>query len=103
MDKASDRVAARTRVAAAAHRPPAHDERPAPEPAVDEPDGPLATVIPFGVFDADAEADRWYEPPPSRSPQSSAADEPLTTKEGLAAVRRPATRPAGAARRRSSC
>ena len=25
----------------------------------DEPDGPPATVIPFGVFDADAEAERW--------------------------------------------
>jgi putative transposase len=64
-DKLSDRVAARTRVAAAAHRPPARDE-PAPaetrEPnsadAAGE-EGQLATVIPFGVFDADAEADRW--------------------------------------------
>jgi len=30
------------------------DTQPAPEP-----DGRLATVIPFGIFDADAEADRW--------------------------------------------
>src|SRR5664279_4414190 len=54
VDKATDRVAARTRVAATAHRPPAQAE-PA-EPAAAEPDGPMATVIPFGVFDADAAA-----------------------------------------------
>jgi putative transposase len=56
VDKVSDRVTARDRVAATAHRRPARvqDTQPAPEP-----DGPLATVIPFGIFDADAEADRW--------------------------------------------
>ena len=71
VDKLSDRVAARTRVAAATHRPPARDDDAKQEavgPDVVEPetaergehtDGPMATVIPFGVFDADAEADRW--------------------------------------------
>ena len=66
VDKLSDRVAARTRVAAAAHRPPPRSDprRDSIMPA--EPGKPgeasgdlLATVIPFGVFDADAEADRW--------------------------------------------
>jgi putative transposase len=55
-DKASARIAARTRAAQAGHRPPA------PTPAVatpDEPTGPDADIIPFGVFDADAEAERW--------------------------------------------
>jgi transposase InsO family protein len=51
------KVAARTRVAAAAHRPPPRPE-PGP-PAGDCGDEPLATVIPFGIFDADAESDRW--------------------------------------------
>ena len=47
------RVAARTRAAAAMPmRPPV--PRPGPDDNVDEPDsdGQLATVIPFGVFDA---------------------------------------------------
>ncbi len=63
VDKASDRVAARTRVAAAAHRAPPRED--ASESASADPtsdgtaDAPLATVIPFGVFDADAEAARW--------------------------------------------
>lgn len=65
-DKRSDRVVARGRVAAASHRPPL------PRPATNEPveaagevapsgedAGRLAAVIPFGIFDADAEADRW--------------------------------------------
>lgn len=61
VDKATDRVAARTRVAAAAHRPPPRhgatsSETSEPGPATPS---PLATVIPFGVFDADAEAARW--------------------------------------------
>lgn len=56
VDKLSDRVTARDRVAAADHRRPVRVQEPQPTP---EPDGPLATVIPFGVFDADAEADRW--------------------------------------------
>ncbi len=61
VDKASDRVAARTRVAAATHRRPPREDRSASETAesVGGDDAPLATVIPFGVFDADAEAARW--------------------------------------------
>jgi len=59
VDKATDRVAARTRVAATAHRPPAQAEPEPLEPAAAEPDGPMATVIPFGVFDADAAAATW--------------------------------------------
>lgn len=67
VDKASDRIAARTRVVAAAHRPPdrAADEAGADTAAPEDverddgSDGRLATVIPFGIFDADAEADRW--------------------------------------------
>ena len=67
VSKLSDRIAARTRVAAAAHRPPpredpSDDGAMAAEPGkpVDgDDDGPLATVIPFGIFDADAEAERW--------------------------------------------
>ena len=60
-DKATARVAARTRVAAAAHRPPPRQE---PAPADSNADdagggGQLAAVVPFGVFDADAEASRW--------------------------------------------
>ena len=60
VDKLSDRVAARNRVAAAAHRPPMRDQGgPAgtSESSDDHGDGPLATVIPFRIFDA--EADRW--------------------------------------------
>lgn len=59
VDKVSDRVTARTRVAAAAHRPPPRDNTSASETAEPAADAPLATVIPFGVFDADAEAARW--------------------------------------------
>ena len=63
VDKLSDRIAARTRVAAAAHRPPPRDDATPREsrgsPADGDGDGPLATVIPFGIFDADAEAERW--------------------------------------------
>jgi len=60
-DKATARVAARTRVAAAAHRPPPREES-APAQGDSDDDaggGQLAAVIPFGVFDADAEASRW--------------------------------------------
>jgi len=58
--KATARVA-RTRVAAAAHRPPPREE---PAAATSDGDddaggGQLAAVVPFGVFDADAEASRW--------------------------------------------
>jgi len=65
VDKLSDRVAARTRVAIAGHRPPAAiDDQPGGEPvdggAIDDGAGEgLATVVPFGVFDADAEAAKW--------------------------------------------
>jgi hypothetical protein len=60
-DKASARVAARTRVAAAAHRPPPREEPAAVNRDSDDDagGGQLAAVIPFGVFDADAEASRW--------------------------------------------
>jgi putative transposase len=57
VDRATDRVAARTRVAVSAHRPPRH-EKPMDAPA-EQPIDPLARVIPFGVFDADAEAAKW--------------------------------------------
>ncbi|MCO6004925.1 integrase [Actinoallomurus purpureus] len=51
----SKRIAARTKVAAAAHRPrPAEDT----EPDADAPP-PTAAVIPFGIFDAHAEAEKW--------------------------------------------
>lgn len=60
VDKASARVAARTRVAASTHRsPPA-------EASTVEPDGEeeldelsTAPVVPLGIFDARAEAERW--------------------------------------------
>ena len=58
-DKASARVAARTRVAAAAHRPPAPSEPPADHGADTETDEQVAEVIPLGIFDARAEAGRW--------------------------------------------
>jgi putative transposase len=53
-DRASAKVAARTRAGAAAHRPVLPEPTPPAEPA--QPD---AQVIPFGIFDADAEAERW--------------------------------------------
>jgi putative transposase len=60
-DKRTSRVAARTRAAAAAHRPPPREEPTAPpgDIGAGDDDRPLATVIPFGVFDADAESDNW--------------------------------------------
>ncbi|XRQ13631.1 Mu transposase C-terminal domain-containing protein [Actinomadura welshii] len=70
MDTASARIAARTRIGAAAHRPPAlpsaeHEHvvddtgtEPGAEPAAPA-DGEGAAVVPLGVFDADAEAERW--------------------------------------------
>lgn len=63
VDKRSDRIAARTRVPAASHRPPSgpadpRRDSPSEEPAA-EADAQLATVIPFGIFDADAEAAKW--------------------------------------------
>jgi len=68
VDKATDRVAARTRVAAASHRRPPRESPDQAQPAIEAADDaaaedqqvvPLATVIPFGIFDADAEAERW--------------------------------------------
>lgn len=56
-DKASARVVARTRAGQAAHRP-ALPEQPA-APGVDAGAGSDAEIIPFGVFDAEAEAERW--------------------------------------------
>ncbi|MFI6029405.1 hypothetical protein [Amycolatopsis magusensis] len=61
-DRAGAQVVARTRTAAAAHRPtPAADAEPetaaAGASALDP--QPDAEVIPFGLFDADAEAERW--------------------------------------------
>jgi putative transposase len=53
-DRASAKVAARTRAGAAAHRPVLPEPTPPAEPV--QPD---AQVIPFGIFDADAEAERW--------------------------------------------
>ena len=61
-DKATARVAARTRVAAAAHRPPPREEPAAVNSGSDDDaggGGQLTAVVPFGVFDADAEASRW--------------------------------------------
>lgn len=66
VDRASARVAARTRVGAASHRPPREDpldDSGAAAAVPDEPgeadNHPGATVIPLGIFDADAEAERW--------------------------------------------
>lgn len=57
VDKASARVAARTRVAAAAHRPPLPQ---AADPDEDDRDAqPATAVIPMGIFDARVEAERW--------------------------------------------
>jgi hypothetical protein len=57
VDRPDARVAARTRAGAAAHRPPLPEQRPV------EPTGPVERadleVVPFGIFDADAEAERW--------------------------------------------
>lgn len=64
-DKRADRVAARTRAAAAAHRPPPRDDPGRGSRVGGDGGDPdlagekLATVIPFGIFDADAEASRW--------------------------------------------
>lgn len=57
VDKATARVAARTRVAAAAHRPPPAEE-PSAEPDEEDELSP-STVVPMGIFDARAEAERW--------------------------------------------
>ena len=62
VDKLSDRIIGRTRVAAAHRPPPREDDVTAGTPGSTGGyggDGLLAPVIPFGIFDADAEADRW--------------------------------------------
>ena len=63
VDKLTDRITGRARVAGAAHRPPPReDDTPSETPGTtgeDRRDGPLVTVLPFGVFDADAEAEKW--------------------------------------------
>ena len=51
----SDRVAARTKVAAAAHRPPSAEDT---ETEADTPQ-PTALMTSFGIFDAHAEAEKW--------------------------------------------
>jgi putative transposase len=57
VDKATARIVARTRVAAAAHRPPSAEE---PSVGPDEDDElSAAPVVPMGIFDARAEAERW--------------------------------------------
>ncbi len=60
-DKASAKVAARTRSATERHRPPRQQQIPAETQDLDTPvqRRPAAKVIPMGVFDADAEAERW--------------------------------------------
>ena len=58
-DKASARIAARTRVAAAAHRPPVPEDPPESQAAEKEREEQMAEVIPLGTFDARAVADRW--------------------------------------------
>jgi hypothetical protein len=60
VDKASARVAARTRVAAAAHRPPLVVSTAEPDEEDDVLDEQQAApVVPLGIFDARAEAERW--------------------------------------------
>jgi putative transposase len=60
----SDRIAARTKVAAQTHRPPPHQAEPEAAKADDQdpvpaPAQPAAQVVPFGIFDAHAEAEKW--------------------------------------------
>ncbi|BBZ57008.1 DDE-type integrase/transposase/recombinase [Mycolicibacterium phocaicum] len=57
VDKRTDRVAARTRLTSVTNSLIAPSDHPEPEP--ESTGEPLATVIPFGVFDAAAEADKW--------------------------------------------
>ncbi len=78
---------ARTRVAAAAHRPPTGTNSGDRKPATATTTARTATVIPFGIFDADAEAERWYDradagSTPHRLSSTRSPTSPLTTKEG---------------------
>ena len=62
---------------------PSNASREPGKPADGDEDGPLATVIPFGVFDADAEAGAVVSTSPSVTRcRGDVGDEPLTTKEG---------------------
>jgi transposase InsO family protein len=58
--EAKDRqIAARTRAATSSHRPP---KRPTPAPETEQehdPETEAEPVVPFGIFDAQAEAQRW--------------------------------------------
>ncbi|MGW6571136.1 Mu transposase C-terminal domain-containing protein [Streptomyces sp. NPDC054945] len=59
-DKRTAKIVGRTRVAATVHAPapaPEIENGAAPEPRPEA--QPSATVVPFGVFDAHAEAERW--------------------------------------------
>jgi hypothetical protein len=58
-DTRSARVAARTRVGAAAHRPPAQPSLVEPEPE-ELTDAEVDEVVPLPVFDARAEAEKWF-------------------------------------------
>lgn len=62
-DRADQRVVARTRAASSTHRPPFESTTAPtlPDDDFDESDDnqELGTVIPFGIFDARAEARRW--------------------------------------------
>ncbi|GAA1309225.1 Mu transposase C-terminal domain-containing protein [Saccharothrix xinjiangensis] len=58
-DKAGARVAARTRAAAETFARPSVDSPATVAVAADPTPAQTARVIPFGVFDADAEAERW--------------------------------------------
>jgi transposase InsO family protein len=58
-DAKSARVAARTRVGAAAHRPPTQPEPVEPETA-ELTDVEVGEVVPLPVFDARAEAEKWF-------------------------------------------
>jgi hypothetical protein len=58
-DLRSDKIAGRTKAAAATRRPPprpAGPEQPAPASEADRVSG---EVVPFGIFDAAAEAEKW--------------------------------------------
>jgi putative transposase len=63
-DTVGRKIAARTQVGVSSHRrpsPPANlpTDDPGAEASGGGEDAALATVIPFGIFDADAEAERW--------------------------------------------
>ncbi|WP_331758849.1 Mu transposase C-terminal domain-containing protein (plasmid) [Nocardia sp. NBC_01377] len=55
-ERAGRRAAARGRVAAATHRPPTSDAEPVEPTSIESVE---ATVIPFGIFDAATEAEKW--------------------------------------------